>query len=178
MAETITIARPYAKAVFELANSVGKLDVWSTELSRLAAVASEPQVKPLLDHPGLTAEQKSDLVAGSCGEDLSAEAVNFVETLASFKRLSLLPDIQALFEQHRSELEATVDVTVESAFAIEDALQGKLAEVLQKRLERKVTLQTSINKDLIGGVVVRAGDTVIDASVRGKLAKLAEAVSS
>lgn len=177
MAETITIARPYAKAVFELAKASGTLEAWSGELELLVAVASNDLVQPLLNHPALTSEEKAGLLVDSA-KSLSPEAANFVSTLALFKRLGLLSEIRDLFELYRSELESTVDVTVESAFEISGDLESKLAEALQNRLERKVTLQTTVNKDLIGGVVVRAGDTVIDASVRGKLLKLAEAVSS
>ncbi len=178
MAETITIARPYAKAVFENARQNSSIPEWSETLATLAAVSDNDEAETLLQHPGVTAAEKASLVVELSGGKLSESAQNFVHTLAENKRLTLLKDIQSLFEHYRSQLESTVDVSVETAFEIDEGLQQKLAGALQQKLDRKVTLQTTLNKALIGGVIVRAGDTVIDASVRGKLAKLVEAVSS
>ncbi len=103
---------------------------------------------------------------------------NFVSILASNKRLSLLPEIYAQFELLKSNLEKSVDVEVVSAFDLDDAMAAKLAAVLGKKLEREVKVSTSTDNDLIGGVLIRAGDLVIDGSVRGRLNKLAEAMNS
>jgi F-type H+-transporting ATPase subunit delta len=178
MAENTTLARPYSKAVFELAVAQAAIQQWSLDLDLLAVVAKDVQMARALAYPGLTNEQKADLVVDVCGKHLSKEGDNLVRVLAQHGRLPLLPEISVLFEQHKALLDLTVDVTVESAFEIEDLQKKKLQESLQKKLNRKVVLQTTINKSLIGGVVIRAGDTVIDASIKGRLTKLAEAVNS
>lgn len=178
MAETTTLARPYAKAAFELAREGNSLSQWSEDLAKLATVVSDALMKKVLSHPGLTSEQKAEVVLESVSGGLRPQASNFVKALSMYHRLPLLPEVASLFEQHRASLESTVDVTVESAFEIEEAAQSRLAGALQKKLNRKVTLQTTLNRDLIGGVVIRAGDTVIDASVRGRLQKLVEAVQA
>lgn len=178
MAETTTLARPYAKAVFELADAKKAVQQWSDDLAVLSLVAKDPQMSKALAHPGLGSDMKADLVVDTCGQKLSKDGINLVKVLADTGRLALLPEISVLFEEHKALLESTVDVTVETAFEIEAEQQKKLQEALQKKLDRKVTLQTTINQSLIGGVVIRAGDTVIDASIRGRLTKLAEAVNS
>ena len=178
MAELTTMARPYAKAAFEIADAAGQLAQWSEMLALTAAVSQQESVVKLLNSPALTAEQKAKQFADVCGDQLSAEAVNLVNTLAENQRLSLLPQIQELFELHKAQREQSVDVEVTTAFDLSPELQDQLAKALTTKLNREVTLSTNVDKAILGGALVRAGDTVIDGSVRGRLAKLAETMNS
>ncbi len=178
MAELSTLARPYARAAFEYAHGKGTLDSWSRALATAAAVSLDEKVAAMLASPAHTAE---DLAAGLIrrwGEDFGSEQGNFVRVLAANKRLSLLPQISVLFEALKAEQERSVDVTVVSAYALEDATEQTLAQVLSKKLEREVKVDTEVDASLLGGVLIRAGDLVIDGSVRGRLNKLSEAMNS
>ena len=178
MAELSTLARPYAKAAFEYARDKGSLDQWQSQLAVAASVAADDKVEALLSDPALTAEQQAAKLAELCGDDLGAEARNFLAILADNKRLPLLPEINAQFADFKANQEKSVDVEVISPFAVEDATADKLAAALGKRLERDVKVSTTVDESLLGGLLIRAGDTVIDGSVRGKLSKLAEAMNS
>jgi F-type H+-transporting ATPase subunit delta len=178
MAELSTIARPYAKAAFEYARDNSALSQWAEQLATAAAVAQDAGMKSVLDDPALTAEQQARTFTDVCGEALGGEARNFIAVLASNKRLALLPEIHSLFAQYKANQEKSVDVEVVSAFDLADATRDKLADVLGKKLERQVKVRTSTDSDLLGGVLIRAGDLVIDGSVRGRLNKLAEALNS
>ena len=178
MAELSTLARPYAKAAFEYAREHGALAQWSEQLATAAAVVTDSDMAALLGKPSLTAAEQANAIGDVCGEALSAEMGNFLSILAANKRLSLVPEISALFEQYKANLEKTVDVEVVSAFDLADQTRDKLALVLGKKLERQVNVRTSTDSSLLGGVLIRAGDLVIDGSVRGKLNKLAEAMNS
>ncbi|MCR9105349.1 MAG: F0F1 ATP synthase subunit delta [Gammaproteobacteria bacterium] len=178
MAELSTLARPYAKAAFEYARSANALADWARQLSTCAAVISDERVSAVLDNPALTGEQQANLVNELCGASTDEPVKNFVTILATNKRLELLPKILSQFELLRANLEKTVDVEVVSAFELQDALTEKLAGVLRRRLEREVKVTTSEDASLLGGVLIRAGDLVIDGSVRGRLNKLAEAMNS
>ena len=178
MAEIITLARPYAKAAFEYALAADKLSAWSKSLTLLANVAVSETMQKVLNSPSLTSQQQAQTLIDVCGEELDEKAKNFVSALAANKRLALLAEIQNLFEQLKAQQEKSVDVDVTSAFELDSATEEKLAAALKKTLQRDVKLTTQVNKSLLGGVVVRAGDTVIDGSVRGRLAKLAEAMNS
>lgn len=178
MAELSTLARPYAKAAFEYALDKNGLDQWSSQLATVAAVAADEGMNVVLSNPSLTAVQQAQTLSDVCGEAVSAEVRNFIAILASNKRLALLPEISALFAQYKANQEKTVDVEVVSAFDLADSARDRLAEVLGRKLERQVNVRTSTDSNLLGGVLIRAGDLVIDGSVRGKLDKLAEAMNS
>ena len=178
MAELSTLARPYAKAAFEYARDKNELSQWSEQLATVAAVTQDSAMHAVLNNPALTAEQQAQTVCNVCGETLGVEARNYVATLASNKRLALLPQINVLFAQYKANQEKTVDVEVVSAFDLADVARDKLADVLGKKLEREVKVRTSTDSNLLGGVLIRAGDLVIDGSVRGRLNKLAEAMNS
>jgi F-type H+-transporting ATPase subunit delta len=178
MAELSTIARPYARAAFEYARGSGQLAQWDEELAAVAAVSLDSKMEGVLHDPALTAEQQAKTLNAVCGQSLGAEARNFVEILASNKRLALLPEIHSLFTQYKANQEKSVDVEVISAFELADTVRDKLAAVLGKKLEREVKVRTSTDSNLLGGVLIRAGDLVIDGSVRGGLNKLAEAMNS
>lgn len=178
MAESITLARPYANAAFEVAAAENALAQWSQMLKTLAAVASQAKISELLKSPTLTAEKQSAALLSICGDAVSGKGSNMVRLLAENRRLALLPQISELFDALKDAREKSIDVELSTAFALSDATVKSLTAALEKRLDRSVKLHSTVNQQLIGGVVIRAGDTVIDNSVRGKLNKLAESLSS
>jgi F-type H+-transporting ATPase subunit delta len=178
MAELSTLARPYAKAAFEYASDKDALASWSEQLLTVATVTLDSGMEAVLGNPSLTAAQQAQMLNDVCGDAVGIEARNFVAILASNKRLGLLPEIVTLFEQYKANREKSVNVEVVSAFDMADATTEKLAAVLAKKLERDVKVSTSTDADLLGGVLIRAGDLVIDGSVRGRLNKLSEAMNS
>lgn len=177
MAELTTLARPYAKASFEFALAAKDLTTWAKALGVAASVAQDSTVKAVLSSPGLTAKQKAALFIDLCGEDLNESQKNFIQVLAENGRIPLLPEVSSLFALFKANHEKTVEVEVLSAYELDQAVQNKLAQTLSKKLDREVSLQAAIDSSLLGGAVIRAGDTVIDLSVKGRLAKLAEAMS-
>lgn len=178
MAELSTLARPYAKAAFQYAADASDLQGWSNSLAVAAAVAAQDTVVKLLSSPSYTATQQAEKTIEVCGDALNEKSRSFVQVLAENRRLKLLPQIYQQFEVLKANREKTVEVSVVSASEISTEQQEKLASALSSKLERQVNMQVSIDDSLIGGVVVRAGDTVIDGSIRGRLAKLAEVLNS
>jgi len=178
MAELSTLARPYAKAIFEFAVAAGDLETLSTQLSLASAIAQTGKVVEVLSSPSLTTKQQAEAFLAVCGDELSAPVQNFIKVLAENKRISLLPEIVSLFDQFKSNREKSVDVEVATVFELEESMKQTLSAALSKKLERDVNLQTTIDKELIGGVVIRAADIVIDSSIRGRLAKLAETMNA
>lgn len=178
MAELTTLARPYAKAAFEYAQAHQQLANWSAMLGLAAAVSQDDTLQRMLKAPRLTSTDKANTFIDVCGDKFDAQVRNFIHVVAENSRLVLLPEIAELFELLKAEQEKSVDVDVTSAFALNDEQQDKLAKVLSARLGREVRLHAAEDATLIGGVVIRAGDLVIDGSVRGKLAQLAEALKS
>lgn len=178
MAELTTLARPYARAAFESAHEASALAAWSEALTLLAAISAETSVKSLVASPTLTAEKKSQSIVDICEGELNQAQQNFVRTLADNDRLPLLPEIAVLFELYKANQEKSVDVNIETAFELSAEQSSELEASLKKTLARDVELSASVNKELLGGVFIRAGDTVIDASIRGRLQKLARAMSA
>ncbi|WP_437879879.1 F0F1 ATP synthase subunit delta [Pseudomonas sp. LRF_L74] len=178
MAELTTLARPYAKAAFEHAQAHQQLASWSAMLGLAAAVSQNDTMQRVLKAPRLTSTDKAATFIEVVGDEFDAQARNFISVVAENGRLDLLPEISAEFELYKAEQERSVDVEVTSAFALSTEQQDKLAKVLSARLSREVRLHATEDSSLIGGVVIRAGDLVIDGSVRGKIAKLAEALKS
>ena len=178
MAELTTLARPYAKAAFEYAQAHQQLANWSAMLGLAAAVSQDDTMQRVLKAPRLTSTEKATTFVEVCGDKFDAQARNFLSIVSENNRMELLPEIADMIELYKAEQEKSVDVDVTSAFALNDEQQDKLAKVLSARLGREVRLHAAEDASLIGGVVIRAGDLVIDGSVRGKLAKLAEALKS
>jgi F-type H+-transporting ATPase subunit delta len=178
MAVLITLARPYAKAVFDAAQDQKAVDLWDQALAFAATVAADNGVKNILAKPGLSEQRKAELFADCFEEPLPEALRNFLLILAENKRLALLPAVSELFRLHRADLERTVSLKVSTAFELTAEQQQKLIDAMSKKLERKVELETSVDQSLIGGVMIRTGDLVIDASVRGKLARMARAMGS
>lgn len=178
MAESITLARPYANAAFEIAAEDNALAQWSQMLRTLATVTADEKVSALLNSPALTADQQTEVLVSVIGDELTDKGRNLVNLLAANRRLALLPEISGIFDDFKAAREKSVDVELQTAYPISDAVVEQLRQALQKKLDRDVKVHSRVDQHLIGGVVVRAGDTVIDNSVRGKLNKLAESLSS
>ncbi|MEM8500928.1 MAG: F0F1 ATP synthase subunit delta [Pseudomonadota bacterium] len=178
MAELATLSRPYARAAFDQAVTSDQLQSWSDGLQLLSAVSQINKVQVLCSSPSLTAEQQASAVISVCGDALDAKMQNLVKLLAENGRLSLLPEVASQFEQFKANRERTVDVEITSAFEVDSASEQRLSDALQKKLDRSVNVVSTVDKELLGGVLIRAGDLVIDDSVRGKLGKLAEAMGS
>ena len=178
MAELSTVARPYAKAAFEYAQQTGQVSDWSTMLGFAAQLVGDAGFTAYLERPTLTAAQQAELFLQAAGPALNAQGRNFITYVIAHKRLAALPAISTLFEALKAEAERAADVEVTSAFSRSDTQQAALALELTRKLGRQVKLSTQVDSSLIGGVVVRSGDLVIDGSVRGKLAKLAATLNS
>ncbi|SBS30921.1 ATP synthase subunit delta [Marinomonas aquimarina] len=178
MAELKTVARPYAKAAFEVAREQGQVAEWANMLSILATATKEPKLSVALQNPAFSAQEKATALAEVCSEVITEQGKGYLVSLAENKRLTLLPAISELFEQFKLNYEKAVDVVVTSAFALSAEQEQTLAASLGKKLDRNVNLTSETDASLIGGVVIRTGDLIIDGSVRGKLAKLAEAINS
>ncbi len=178
MINTQTLARPYAKAAFEFASAAGTTESWSKMLN-LAAIAVEvPEVAALLNDPRLTSESKVQGLVRLLGDDADEAFRNYVQTLGENDRLSVLPTVWELYEDIKAQAEKTLEAEVETAFELCNEQLQTLAAALSKRLDRTVNLQQAVNPALIGGVLIRAGDVVVDGSVRGKLSQLAESLKS
>lgn len=182
MAETTTIARPYARAAFEQAEAKrGGLKRWSDMLGTAAVVAADPAMQRLLANPRLSPQQKADLVIDLCNEipesaHPTRECQNFIRLLAENRRLALLPEIYALYERLRTEAEKTIQAEVISAFDLSEEQRARIAESLKAKLKREIELEVKVDEALLGGAIIRAGDLVIDGSARGRLAKLGSAL--
>lgn len=172
------VARPYAQAVFDLAREQEDLVGWGGRLECIAAVAGNEALSGVLSTPGIDREQVAKMVIEICGDELGDEGRNLVRLLARNQRLEAAPELLTAFEALRAEAESTVEATVESALPMDEPQQQKLLEALQEHLGRAVKLEFSVNEDLIGGAVVRAGDWVVDASARAQLEQLVGALSA
>lgn len=175
MAETLTIARPYAEAAFKLALELNQLPAWSEALSRLAAVVDNQVARDLLGNPRLSAEQVAAVIADAAGE-LSPQQANFVRVLADNERLPVLPEIARAFEELRNAHEGVLDAKISSAYPLTDQQVADIVATLAEKYGKQVKASVKVQPDLIGGVSIRIGDQVIDASVRGKLAQMAGAL--
>lgn len=177
MSELTTTARPYARAIFELANESGKLSEWSDTLQFMAAVALNEDARRLLSNPKLTKEAAGEILITLCGEQIDDQAQNLAKLLAENSRIPALPEVSALFEELKSEAEGNVEVQVTSAFEMSDEEQSKLAESLKAKLGREVNLNVEIDASIMGGVIIRAGDMVIDGSIQGRLQSMTHALN-
>jgi F-type H+-transporting ATPase subunit delta len=173
MTDKTTIARPYAKAAFEEAKASNRLGPWSKALRAAAMVVQDPRVHNLLGNPAVSNAELAKLVIDLAGPQLDEPGRNFVQTLAENHRLAYLPEISTLFDELKDEAEGVIDVTVTSAAPLEHGQREVLSKALQRRLKRQIRLQCETDPSLIGGAVLRAGDLVIDGSVRSRLDRIA-----
>lgn len=177
-AELSTVARPYARAAFSQAlNEASGLETWSRMLKMLAATVQQPVVATVLDSPSMTTEQEAEFLVELLGEELNQYGRNFVSVLSEYGRTPLLPEISQMFELLKAHHEQTLDVDVVSAFEVSENDQSLLTDALKNKLQREVNLTAEVDSGLIGGVLIRTEDTVIDNSVRGKLEKLSHALT-
>lgn len=174
MAEFTTLARPYAVAAYKRAKETGTADRWGESLAFLSAVMADERMTRAAANPKARREDFESAFLGFCREHLHEEAENFVRLLIRNRRLALAGHIAALFEQYKAEDEGYVDVEVTTAFALEDQEWTSLASSLERVLHKQARLRVFVDNRLIGGVYVRAGDRVIDASVRGRIERLAK----
>jgi len=177
-AELSTVARPYARAAFSFAlDQDAGLAKWSRMLSLLSAAANESVIQEALDNPTLSSEDEASLLTTLLEGELDESVTNFIQILSDYDRIGLLPTISEMFELLKSNHERTIDVSVRSAFSVSSEEESTLSEALTRRLQRQVNLETEQDESLLGGLVIKAEDTVIDNSVRGKLEKLAQVLN-
>ena len=176
--ELSTVARPYARAAFSYAlDQSGGLADWSRIFQLLAASINEEVVLAALDNPLSTRADKTNLLVSLVKDELSNEARNFISLLAEYGRLSLIPIVAEQFELLKSNHEKTLEVSVTSAFELSEENKRVLTDTLNKKLQRDINLDTEVDRLLIGGVLIRTQDTVIDDTIRGRLDKLAQALA-
>lgn len=177
MAEQSTIARPYAQAIFEQAAETKQLAQWSDKLALASAVAQDSGMQSVIGNPRVSNTQLVDLFLGVCGDKFDDTAKNMVKLLVENGRLSVLPEIAALYEEYRADAEKTVQAEVISAFPVTSAQQTSIKKALKARLGREVELVCTTDNSLVGGAIIRAGDMVIDGSVTAQLQKLTHALT-
>lgn len=185
MADKNTIARPYAKAAFDLAKDAGALDQWSNALEVAKVLLADGSVAKFLSTPKMTDAKRLDFLTGLIASASDKTSVlgggdkkgsNFLKLLFEYGRIAVLPEIATHFAALKAEIENTVDVTVTSAAPLSSAQQQAIVKALRQRLGSNVQLSTEVNEKLIGGAVIRAGDVVIDGSLRSRLEKLSNAL--
>lgn len=185
MADNNTIARPYAQAVFELARDAGALDAWSDALAAARSVLADGAVARFLSVPSLSDEERLNFITGLISSAVGDSSVlaggnqqgnNFLKLLLEYGRVSVLPEIAEHFDGLKADIENTIDVTITSAAELSDAQQKTVLDALKSRFGREVNLQTEVDENLIGGAVIRAGDVVIDGSMRASLQGLTNAL--
>lgn len=172
MAERATLARPYAKAAYEQARAEGKAQEWSALLGFLAALTADAAMQRVIANPKVSADQLSGLIADLCAERVTPPGRNFIRLLVDAGRLGVAREIRDQFEHRRLQAEGRANVDVVAAYELDDTQKSRIRELMTKRLGRQVTLFTTVDQGLIGGAVIRSGDSVIDASVRGRLRQL------
>ena len=173
MSDFTTAARPYANAVYDTAHENNALDSWSDALANLANVISDSQMSTLLDDPELGKIQKGELVIQVLGDKLTQQQQNLVKLMAENGRLKLMPDVVAQFEVARAKAENKIEAEVISAFELSAEQTNELVNTLKNKLGCDITLTATVDESLIGGVVIKAGDTIIDASMKSQLDSLA-----
>jgi F-type H+-transporting ATPase subunit delta len=177
MSEAITIARPYALAAFDFAKQKGTLKSWSELLTAAVAAVANEQMGTLIASPRVTPGQLQGLMLALCGGSIDQPGRNFIHLLIDEHRLSVLPEIAHQFESLRAEEERSIDVEVRSAVALDEPQKQKIATALKTRLGREIRLHCEVDSGLLGGVVIRAGDKVIDGSVSTRLAEMSTALA-
>ena len=177
MAEAITIARPYANAVFDIANDKGELKAWSELLAVWAQCVDDTGMKAIIGNPLVSDEQRVSLLVDIAGGSVDEDAQHFLALLAENKRMDLLSEVAEIFEQLRAEAEQVMTADVSTARALTKKQEANIAKALKKRTGRDVTLNVEIDESLLGGAIIRAGDLVIDGSALGKLNRLANVIN-
>ena len=173
MAENVTLARPYAEAVYRLAKQSNAYGKWSDMLQFLSAITTDSQMQGLIGNPKVTTQQLEALLLSLCEKQLDDQGKNLLKLLIDNSRLQIVQEIAAAYESLKAEQEGMVEAVVTSAFAMSDVQLNDLVNILQSRFGRKIEASVIVNPELIGGVKVEIGDQVFDTSVRGKLQTMA-----
>lgn len=174
MTDLATLARPYAQAVFKIAKQSNSANQWSDMLGFLSIVASDKSIVAITNNPKASKASLQQLLLDISQDQLNQEGTNFLKLLIENSRVSLLPEIAELFEQSRADDEGYVDVDVKTAYAFTQMEEKKLATTLEKKLNRSVHMNVQTDMSLIAGFWAKAGDTVIDASLKGQIQQLAK----
>ena len=177
MSSLTTLARPYAKAAFELANGDGNLAAWDDMLSVVAAATSDEDMAGWLQSPNSTAAKAVEILVEALGGDVDPRFQGFLGVLADNGRLSLCAEISRMFEQLRQKAEKRLQVRVVSAIALQDAEAERMQVALTKRFDSEISLKNEIDADVLGGAIIYAGDQVIDGSLLGRLNRLETSLS-
>jgi len=172
MAEKSTIARPYAEAVFELAQANGQLQQWSDLLQAVALIAADADAQSVIGNTAVHKEQVAQLVIDVAGDLVSDQGANLIRLLAENRRLDVVAEIAEQFEALKAEAEKTVEAEIISAQEVSAEQRSLIAEKLKTRLGREVSLKCRVDESLMGGAIIKAGDMVIDGSVSAQLNKL------
>jgi F-type H+-transporting ATPase subunit delta len=176
MSQPLTLARPYARAAFETASARNALGEWANKLAFAAEVAAEPQVRTLIGDPRIGPAELASLFLPE-GEPGDSAFANFLHLLADNHRIDALPEIAALFEQHKREAERILQVRVRTAAPIDADETARLKDALKRRFGRDIDLEQTVDPSVLGGAVIDAGEVVIDGSVRGRLHQLEAALT-
>jgi len=174
MTELATLARPYAEAAFKRAKETGKTGEWADALQFLDAVAQDPEMTAIVSNPRIASDRILQLLLDICQDQLNDEVKNLLKLLMQNGKLRLLPNISALYEEYKANDEGYVNVDLYSAYALTKAEQNKYVAMLEKQLNKKVNATVTIDKTLIGGILAKAGDKVLDGSISGQLHQLAK----
>ncbi|MCK5649531.1 MAG: F0F1 ATP synthase subunit delta [Gammaproteobacteria bacterium] len=178
MAETSTLARPYAQAIFNLAHANNTLKTWSDTLALLAEVVADEAMIEIINNPDVSSEQTVSLIVDICKDNLDEQGINFVRLAAENDRLQVIPHIAQSFEAMCAEEGGSIEAQVISAYAVNATQKKSITEALKKKLGREVTITSKTDKSLLGGVIIRAGDIVIDGSVKTQLEKITHSLLS
>lgn len=177
MAEQSTLARPYARAAFSWAQSQGLVGDWNEYLDRLARLSEVATVRDFIQAPRISADQRARVLLELAGDARPAGADNLVKLLCVNGRLAALPELAIEFSRLREEAESTLEATITTAVPIEQALADRITKVLEQRLGQKVDAQFDQRPEIIGGILVRVGDQVIDATIVSRLRRLTAAMT-
>ncbi len=177
MAEYTTSARPYARAVYALATESSAVESWGDALALMASVVSDASMQDLIDEPQLGKDQKAELMLKILSDKLNPQQQNLVRLMAENGRLRALPEVAHQFEIYRAEAEGKVEAEVISAFDLTSEQEQAITDMLKSKLGRDVSITTRTDESLIGGVVIKAGDTIIDGSMKSQLESLAISLS-
>ena len=178
MSNVTTLARPYAKAAFELAEADDATGNWTDMLVLASTLVSEESLANLLQSPEVTNNQVLEILASTAGEAFNSRFRDFLSVLTENKRLPLLPEITTLYQRLREEADKLLRVKVVSAYALEENQATRLKDALARRFDREILLESEVDSSVIGGAVVYAGGQVIDGSLRDRLTKLSNSLSN
>jgi F-type H+-transporting ATPase subunit delta len=178
MSEQISLARPYAKAIFELARDAGEYTEWSDQLELLAMIAQDAAMIGVIHNPDVSEQQLAELIIGVAGDQLNEQGQNLVKLLVRNDRVSAVTDINQQFLVLRDNAEQVIEAQLITASEVDEAQKKNIEAALSSRLGKQIKLETTVDESLIGGAIVRAGDWVVDGSVKAQLQELIGAISS